>query len=549
MPRVTVWATTVTHRRRRQGRSWLACARVLFLAVALAGPSVASAPPGVETAIGGLVDSGVHPDLRWSRFPDCQDAARRAYDSVAFQPLWVRDGRPTPQAAVAITALSAAGAKGLAPADYDAGALGAMARRLSGTEGPSADEVAAFDVALTVSLMRFVVGVHSGKIDPRQVGYSLDVRPKQFDLWAFLPELARDPDPAARIAALDPPFPLYARLQETLTRYRELAARTDLPAIPELPKLRPGDEAAGLVAVRAWLRATGDLGGDATPPTQAAQYDPTLAAAVKRFQHRHGLEADGVIGPATLRALRVSPPQRVRQIELAMERVRWLPYAFPERFVVVNIPEFRLRGFTTANLGQQVEMGVVVGSSAEKTYTPVLSADMRYLVFRPYWLVPTSIARKELLPKAERDVGYLERQNMEVVDGRVRQRPGKNNALGLLKFIFPNPHHVYLHDTPSKALFQRSRRDFSHGCIRVADPPALAEFVLGPHSGWDRDRIRRAMTEGPDNRRVDLPVPVPVYVLYGTVVVDPDGTVHFFEDIYGHDARLDALLARGYPYP
>jgi murein L,D-transpeptidase YcbB/YkuD len=515
----------------------------------IATPAPAASEDDVATTIAAMVDSAVHPDLRWPRFPDFQDDVRRAYQSESFAPLWVRDGKPTAQAAAVIAVLGTADTKGLDPTDYDAPLLAAMADSLRTTAVPTTEQIATFDVALTVALIRFASDSYSGKINPRRLGFALDVQPKKFDLWSLVWEVAHAPDPGPRLAALDPAFPLYGRLQDALTQYRALAARTDLPPMPNLPKLRPGNSDPGLPALRVWLTAFGDLPGDTPAPKDAKHYDDALATAVKRFQRRHGLAPDAVIGAGTLAALRVPPEQRVRQIELGMERLRWLPYSFPERFIIINIPEFRLRGFEDAEVVPRVDMSVVVGSSADDTHTPVLNADMRYVIFRPYWLVPTSIARKEILPKADGDPSYLQRQNMVMVDGRIRQLPGRNNSLGLVKFIFPNPYHVYLHDTPAKALFQRDRRDFSHGCIRVANPPILAEFVLGGQNGWDRERIRTAMVDGPDNRHVDLQKPVPVYVLYTTVVVEPDGQVDFFGDIYGHDARLDALLAKGYPYP
>ena len=538
------------HRRAAQRLpGWGLGAGVLVTAALLAIPSLtrAAAEADVAATIAAMVDSAVHPDLRWPRFPDIQEDVRRAYQSEQFAPLWVKDGQPTPQAAAVIAVVATAGDKGLDPADYDAAPLAAMADALRAATDPTPEQIAAFDVALTVSVMRFASASYSGKINPRRLGFALDVQPKKFDLWSLVWEIAHAPDPGPRLAALDPPFPLYGRLQSVLTQYRALAARTDLRPVPNLPKLRPGDHDESVPVLRAWLKALGDLPSDASVPKDAKRYDDALAVAVKRFQHRHGLAPDGVIGAATLAPLQVAPAKRVRQIELGMERLRWLPYSFPDRFIIINIPEFRLRGFDDAEPVPRVDMNVVVGSSAQDTHTPVLHADMRFLIFRPYWLVPTSIARKEILPKADHDPTYLQRQNMVMVDGRIRQLPGRNNALGLVKFIFPNPYHVYLHDTPTKALFQRSRRDFSHGCIRVADPPALAEFVLG--DGWDRERIRTAMTDGSDNHRVDLPMPVPVYVLYTTVVVEPDGQVDFFDDIYGHDATLDGLLAKGYPYP
>ncbi|MGH7340344.1 MAG: L,D-transpeptidase family protein, partial [Candidatus Rokuibacteriota bacterium] len=240
------------------------------------------------------------------------------------------------------------------------------------------------------------------------------------------------------------------------------------------------------------------------------------------------------------------PPQhRVQQIELALERLRWLPAQFAARFIVVNVPEFRLRAFDTGTESPRLTMGVVVGSAARGTETPIMHADLRYVIFQPIWTVPDEIVREEILPKLEKDPTYLEKQNMEYDSvGRIRQRPGPNNSLGLVKFILPNPYQVYLHDTPSKELFRRSRRDFSHGCIRVADPVGLAEFVLD--GDWDRGRIVEAMKKGPERNRVDLAAPVPVYLLYTTAVVDPEGRISFYDDIYGHDARLARALANRY---
>ncbi len=536
---------------RSASASTVARIALVLLAVLVGGLSAGAPaigqPDSAPAAIRSLVDAGVHSDLRWPRFPDHQEQVRQAYEPGQFAPLWVRDGRPTAQADEVISSLATADSKGLDAADYDAVRLGERAERLRAADAPTPDEVGRFDVAVTVAVMRFISDSYLGRIDPRALGYGLDAEPKTLDLPALIRELAHDPSAGQRLAVLDPPLPVYARLREALTHYRAIAARTDLPPIPDLPKLRPGDSHHAVPILRAWLVVYGDLPAGTHAPADARHYDAALATAVKHFQHRHGLEPDGVIGKATLRALQVPPAQRVRQIELAMERLRSLPYRFPDRFVLINIPEFRLRGFEDAESAARVDMGVVVGSTAEGTETPVLHADMRYLIFRPYWLVPRSIATKEILPKAEQDPTYLARQNMEIANGRIRQGPGPNNSLGLLKFILPNPFHVYLHDTPSKALFRRSRRDFSHGCIRVADPPALAEFVLNGQAGWTRERIEAAMKKGPNNHRVDLQTPVPVYVLYATVVVEADGQVDFFDDIYSHDATLGALLAKGYP--
>jgi murein L,D-transpeptidase YcbB/YkuD len=524
------------------GRLRAALATVLVFGVV--GPTRAGTEP-VAAVIRRVADAGVHPDLRWPRFPDYQRHVRRLYETVAFQPIWLRDGRPTRQAGEVIAVFQDAGSRGLGPADYDTERWQAQMVRLSGANQVTPEELGLFETGLTVSAMRYASDAYIGRINPHRVGFGLDVEPKKLDLARFLVDLAASDAPRPRLVALDPPFPTFARFQSALARMRGLAARTDMPAMPVLPTLAPNEADAGVPALRRWLVALGDLAEDVPVPENATFYDPALAAAVRRYQRRHGRDADGVIGRTTQRALRVPLTYRVQQVELAMERLRWLPATFQGRFVVVNIPEFRLLGFESGMQQPLVEMEVVVGSAAQRTETPIMHADMRWVVFRPYWNVPPQIAKKETLPRVTRDPEYLVRENMEIVDGQVRQLPGQNNALGLVKFIFPNEFDVYLHDTPSKDLFARSRRDFSHGCIRVGDPVALAEFVLR----WDRTRITDAMSAGRDDRWVGLPKQVPVYLLYTTAVVEEDGQISFFDDIYGHDATLRRELAKGYPYP
>jgi murein L,D-transpeptidase YcbB/YkuD len=289
---------------------------------------------------------------------------------------------------------------------------------------------------------------------------------------------------------------------------------------------------------------------------------------VKRFQARHGLEADGVVGKATLAALYVPLAWRVRQIELALERLRWLPDLGDRRFLALNIPMFYLWGWDSIppSGAPSIGMRAIVGR-ALSTQTPVFVEEMRYVIFRPHWNVPRSILRSEILPILERDPSYLRRQSMEIVWGyaddarpvaataenlallgqsevRLRQRPGPRNALGLVKFVFPNTADIYMHGTPAQELFSRTRRDFSHGCVRVEDPLALAAWVLKDQPEWTRARILAAMS-GAQSLRVDLTQPIRVILFYTTAVVMPeDGTVHFAEDIYRHDGRLDRALAR-----
>jgi len=310
------------------------------------------------------------------------------------------------------------------------------------------------------------------------------------------------------------------------------------------------------------LRLLGDMpaGGDETA------YDAAVADGVKHFQERHGLTADGKLGAATVRALNVPLASRVTHLEDALERWRWMPPEFPQPPVVVNIPEFRLRAFEGGEK-VAVAMNVVVGKAAP-TQTPVFTDNIQYIVFRPYWNVPPSIVRSSVIPGINRSgSSYLERESFEVMGGdgspadivaglrsgkySVRQKPGPKNSLGLIKFIFPNSNNVYLHSTPSTQLFALSRRDFSHGCIRLERPADLAVFLLRNQDGgkWTLQNVQQAMDSGKDNLQVNLARPVPVLILYVTAVVEADGTIHFFDDIYGHDKKLDAVLAKGPPYP
>jgi len=285
--------------------------------------------------------------------------------------------------------------------------------------------------------------------------------------------------------------------------------------------------------------------------------------AVESFQGRHGLLVDGLIGPQTLDALNVTPSQRVAQIALSMERLRWTPLQQGDRLIVVNIPGFTLYAYeldAQGKLNIQVEMRVVIGRSLNHR-TPIFDEDMQFIEFSPYWNIPISIARSETIPAIERNAEYLANQGMEFVDRqgnvslavsaeklravrdgqlRIRQRPGPNNALGEIKFIFPNNQNIFLHHTPATQLFSRSRRDFSHGCIRVEDPIALAQFVLQDEPQWTIDRIREAMTAG-TSRTIKLRTPLPVLIGYSTVIAR-DSKVYFYPDVYGHDRSLDQAL-------
>jgi murein L,D-transpeptidase YcbB/YkuD len=519
-----------------------------------------------------LVQSARHSDLRWPAFPEFRSELGRLYERAAWQPLWLSGTRPTEAATRLIARLAAADSLGLAPADYDAEWLDREARELVTRPG-APDELARFDLGLSVAAVRFVSALHRGRVSPRVVHAELFIPRASLPVEMAVDSLRDASQQGSILERLQPRLHHYRLLKNGLVRYRALARDTSLVPLPALPRVvKPGMRLHAASRLRHLLEATGDLGRTGSPDAASdTLYSADLVEGIRQFQIRQGFEPDGVIGSATAKRLNRPFEQRVRQIELALERFRWLPISFSAPPIIVNIPAFRLHAFrgSTEREDNMLAMDVVVGGAFHKN-TPVFAADMKYLIFRPYWEVPVSIMRAELGPKALRDPEFLQREGMVIVSGesdrapvlpastenmeqigrglRVRQLPGPQNALGLVKFLLPNAHNVYLHDTPSKGLFASARRDFSHGCIRLSDPVALAAHVLRDQPEWTVERIRAAM-EGEDNTRVNLSHPVPVCVVYTTAITLEDGDVHFYLDIYGLDAKLDQLLRKGYPYP
>jgi murein L,D-transpeptidase YcbB/YkuD len=490
------------------------------------------------------------------------------YPPSGAGPVWFAPEGPRPAASTALRAMRSAADRGLRSADYDAEALDRAFREAT-SSGAGSDALARADFALTATVLRFLSDLRFGRVRPQDV--EPHYRAKARDAWfvAGLREAAARDRLDALIDAAEPAFPAYARLKQVLPRYRALAA-TPVPALPALTgaraKVVPGDQYAGVPALHDLLVRLGDL-PPATPRPLDDRYDDTLAAGLTRFQARHGLAQDGVLGQQTIAALNVPLAARVTQVELALERMRWLPEFAAGRAIVINVPSFQLWAFADARdtASATLSMPVIVGK-AVKHETPIFIGEMRAVEFSPYWNVPRNILRNETLPRLTRDPGYLGREDMELVstrgDGRVltsvdatslaalrvgelrvRQRPGAKNALGGVKFVLPNTMEVYLHGTPARELFERTRRDFSHGCIRVQDPGALAAFVLQGKPEWTADAIGAAMTSG-RNRTVPLEASIPVVVFYTTAIVDAGGRAIFLPDVYGHDRRLLAALEK-----
>ena len=532
----------------------------------LAWVFVVSSPAGeVQNLVGG----GVLRELRWPEFSAYRAHVERFYSALNFTLAWTRNGQPTLQAQAMIGALRSADTKGLDPEDYDGSR---WPIRLSTLHQPGISErdLARFDLALTISVMRYVSDLHTGRVNPKLFHFGFDVAHESYDLADLVRErLINAKDIQTALESVDPPFEGYRRTQRALERYIGLSQNIDDEPLPPLAKpLDPGGFYAGIPKLTRLLYLFGDLPANAAPPAKSDAYEARIVDAVKRFQIRHGLDPDGRIGARTLRQLNMPLARRVLQLRLTLERWRWVPHEFSRPPIVVNIPEFKLRALDQSYI-TGLDMKVVVGK-AYRHRTPVFAGELKYVIFRPYWNVPLSIARAEVLPVIARsrllEGAYADFQiitpEAAVVTERplsnqtlarlrsgklwIRQLPGPKNALGLVKFIFPNDNNVYLHDTPSQQLFSKPRRDFSHGCIRLEKPQALAEWVLRSNPDWPPDRIAEAMN-GDATIQANVTPAIPVLIVYATAVALEGGEIRFFDDIYGYDALLEAQLGRDHP--
>lgn len=522
-----------------------------------------------------LVATKKLPSLRWPNFSDYQNAVTTFYDDRNYELAWTRDGKPTSTALAFINAFDDAGAKGLNPQDYDAALWPGRIQKLA---GKPADAISLFDVAMTVNVMRYISDLRIGRVNPSHFNFDINVQSKKYNLAEFVSDQAVDAkDVPKLIAGIEPDSEQYRQTENALAHYLDLAKQQEKDAAPPLPMVEKmvsiGGHYPALVPLAKRLQLEGDL---AAPPTGQIQpvfttFNKELSDGVQHYQHRHGIEENGKLGPQTIKSLNVPLTVRVIQLQDALERWRWLPEPYLNARLFVNLPEFVLRGYTPEHK-LDFKMKVVVGKVVGEHQTPVFAHMMKYLVFRPYWNVPIDIAKKELVPHIEKDPHYLESHNFEVTahgkvlthytakqvaDGNVvvREKPGPKNSLGLVKFMFPNQYDIYLHSTPAPSLFDHSRRDFSHGCIRVQKPADLAVWVLNGQldkdkQPWDMEKVLAAFNdESQNNRTVGLKTPIPIVIFYVTGEVEDDGEIHFFDDIYGYDADMQQVLAKGPPYP
>jgi murein L,D-transpeptidase YcbB/YkuD len=551
---------------------------VLALAAAAAVDARAQAVPAIAPLPGGIlsdegsrvlrahVDGGVDAELRWSDFHDLRPELARLYDGRGWTLAWLLDGRPTDAAWQLSAALSSAARKGLDPLDYGAALLEprlALADRGATSEA----ERIRLDVALTVSALRYARDLALGRIRPvagtellGRVQLARGAEPPP-DLAALVAAAADAIDPAGILSSVEPDWPAYRRTLAELDRWLVRAVGARPPTLPAPAAPTPPERYSGRRALEqrlAWL-------GFAVEPTVPEPSDGTgacrapLAEAVARFQGRHGLDPTGFVDEPTVRELNVPPEQRIAQLSLALERWRWFGRRPPSSWIVVNVPEFALRA---GNGEPSLTLRVVVGQAYEWG-TPLLASELSQVVFRPVWSVPLQIQQEELVPRVAANRGFVASADFVVVDAderptlplttddllgglrsgalRLRQRPGTGNALGLVKFALARSKWLYLHGTPSPELFGRSRRDFSHGCIRVEDPVALATWVLREESGWTPGAIRAAMG---GTRSIEVPLrrPPTVLIAYLTATAWSADETGFYEDVYGQDAALTGAL-------
>jgi L,D-transpeptidase YcbB len=526
--------------------------------------AVGASTPAAVSALRAIANSAANPDLRWPNFPAYKTEFTRFYESRDYSLAWIENRDATREALAVIGLLENAGAKGLEPEDYDASRWPSRVSRLD--HDPSEQDEASFDAALTVSAMRYIRAIHSGRANPKEFNFQLDVQDQPLDLADFLQSsVVHSTDPVGEIQKLEPPFPGYRKLLALLPLYEGYAAKDDdEKLLPVKKTVVPGQAYVSLARLGSLLQIIGDIPADAKLDPAPATYSGVLVDGVKHYQSRHGESPTGKLDARTIDELNTPAETRIRQIKLTLERWRWLPHSFSQPPVVVNLPEYRVRAMNPDGTVAFYK-NVIIGKAYQHK-SPVFQKDIQYVVFRPYWDVPFSIQRSEIIPHIEQDPHYIAGHNFQVVTPKgevvtedavspdvleglksgklmVRQKPGPTNSLGLVKIIFPNPDNVYLHGTDVPGLFSQDVRDFSHGCIRVEQPADLVAWVLRNNPGWSLDRVKAAMDGNQQDVRVNLAKPIPVLIVYGTAAVNEENQIRFFDDIYGYDAALEKALS------
>ena len=418
----------------------------------------------------------------------------------------------------------------------------------------------ALDIMLTTAFIRYARHLFQGRLDPREVDPDWHIYPDTLDIQTLLDKLASQQDIEALVDELEPQHPSYQQLRQQLLRYRNIAEQGGWQVIPDGPTLRPGMRHEQVPLIRARLNISGDLVSGSL--SESGRYDDALTEAVMRFQARHGIAIDGDIGKQTRAAMNVPVLQRVQQILINMERWRWLPRQFGQRYLLVNMTGFEL--YAEENGEVVLAMPIIIGKKYRAT--PSFSSKVSYLEINPYWTIPKKIVLQDLIPKQLRQPDYFARKHIRVFDGwdedarevdiaevplkklgknyfpfRFRQDPGPENSLGRIKFMFPNPYDIYLHDTPQRYLFERRERTFSSGCIRVADPIRLTAYLLDAPTHAREERVLGLIYRG-QHRSLSLLRPIPIYLIYWTAWADQTGNINFRKDIYQRDTLIKASI-------
>jgi murein L,D-transpeptidase YcbB/YkuD len=537
----------------------LARAAGLCLTIVLGASGCRRGDAAIGSEIADLVLSRKPPaylaGVRWN-------LVKRVYKDRNYHPLWVSVARVPGRTKHLIESLCHAEREGLRPADYRLVDLRQAFKRLRDSrKQPDPKAFAALDLELTARFLEYGADLLAGRLDSRAVHDGWYIRARRAIVDSTLKAALQEDDFDEMLAPLRPRQREYADLVDELAHHREILQRGGWTKVPGGGKLKRGDRGSRVVAIRQRLQASEDSprGSDGSEV-----FDQQLAEAVARFQERHGIPVDSGVGPATLAALNLPLETRIQQIEINLERYRWLLSDFGDRYVLINIPDYHLYAYEGGK--RAFDMRVVVGGEYGNA-TPVFADSMTYLVFRPRWYVPQRILVDEMAPRIKDDIYYLAQNNLEVVDAkresvvldpekidwddldttdlqfRVRQKGGDRNSLGLVKFMFPNQFSVYLHDTPARELFDRPKRTLSHGCVRVEDPVRLADYALAGQAGWNEEKVRQAMQMADSGQTVKLEQPVPVYILYLTTFMR-DGVLQFRDDPYGRDRRVIASLGK-----
>ncbi|RDD63532.1 L,D-transpeptidase family protein [Ferruginivarius sediminum] len=531
--------------------------RVTFAGILLAIASPQAFASELRDLIESRIEAGLagNGDMVWSQDDGERGAAlSRFYAERDHAPLWVGEDGALPKSGVLLSVLRNAEAEGLRSQAYAPGRIA----RLIDTRTPR--ELARLELLLSHTLLIYASDLRHGRLRPEMVAPDLAAQPPSQDISRILRGAANADDPAGYLKDLAPANPGYHRLRRALTTYRRIAAADGWPRVSDGRWLESGMRGREVATLRRHLQATGDLTVTSSDPEF---FGLALKQAVERYQARHGLKSDGVVGPRTRAQLEIPVETRIRQIEINMERWRWMPDDLGERYVLVNLAGFEVELVESG--ATSLYMRAVVGRPYRKT--PVFSDRITYVELNPTWTVPPTIMRKDVLPKVRQDVGYLAEHNMQVYAGwsaeaprvdptkvdwaaldprripyRFVQAPGPKNPLGRVKFMFPNRFHVYLHDTPQRDLFLQAQRTFSSGCIRVDKPMELLDHLLAGQAEWDRARVQAVLKSG-KTTRVPLKHSLPIHLIYATAWIGEGGTIHFRDDVYGRDELVDQALS------